>query len=149
MISVMLLWMALLAFLQLLFRWLKLGGVDWAEPQLRQLVLWLALLGGALAAAQDRHIRIDIVEHYLPDSLKRMLARIVNSASGIAAAYLALISIEFVESERAAGGTLDRILFGYSAPVWWSYLILPVGLALISACFLLKAASSAKREGSA
>ena len=130
-------WMVLLAFLQLLFRWMKISGIDWADVHLRQLVLWLALLGGSLAAAQNRHIRIDFAEHFLKGKAQLYSRHFINIVAAGLSGLLTWYSISFIQGERTAGNVLARIFFGWSLPLWMVELIIPVGFFLIAVFFLL------------
>ncbi len=134
--TVLFAWMVVLATMQLVFRWFNWGGLGWADLHLRYLVLWLALLGGILAATQDRHIRIDIVEHYLHGRVKITVARIVNIVAGMMTLFLTGYAIRFLLSEYESGTIVDNLIFGLSLPLWVLELVIPVGMALLSFFFI-------------
>jgi TRAP-type C4-dicarboxylate transport system permease small subunit len=129
-------WMILIAFIQLIFRWLNFGGMDWADVHLRQLVLWLALMGGALAAARNRHIRIDIAEHWLNGNTKSIVQCAINLVAAGVSGYLAVLSSIFLIGERKAGLTIERLIFSFRAPIWIIESIIPIGFFLIALFFL-------------
>jgi len=41
--------------------------VDWFEPFVRLLVLWLTFLGASLITKENKHIKIDLMGSLLPD----------------------------------------------------------------------------------
>jgi len=130
-------WMVLLALLQLLLRWTISQGIPWADLQLRQLVLWLALLGGVLAAAEGRHIRIDLIEHYLSKNTKAFIQRLISIISAICSGCLGYISFSFISSEKNADVMLDNVFFGVTTPIWIVELIIPISFWLMAIYFLV------------
>ncbi len=55
----------LLASTQIFLRNLFDTGLVWIDPLLRVMVLWLGLLGAAVAAREHKHIQIDILTRLL------------------------------------------------------------------------------------
>ena len=69
--------MVVLTFLQIVLRafhayghlqWANtlMGYLDWAEPLVRLLVLWVAVLGASLLTGENKHIKIDLMSELLP-----------------------------------------------------------------------------------
>ena len=133
------LWMVSLAFIQVVVRTFFDTGITWADVQLRQLVLLVALLGGMQAVLDDRHIRIDLVSHNLRGRLRGVVIRSVSAIAGIGAVYLSWISWGFVLSERSGGAVLRGVLFGYDMPQWLIVLTLPVSFLAMGAFFIMSA----------
>jgi len=71
-IAVLVLAMVLLAGAQILLRNLFDSGIEWADPLLRALVLWTAMLGALAAARDDKHIGLDLVTHFVHSRTKRV-----------------------------------------------------------------------------
>ena len=138
-VALLLGWMVLLALAQLILRWTLSTGIPWADLQLRQMVLWIGLLGGVLAAADNRHIRIDIVEHYLSPKVKAVVKRFTSLIAAAGSFYLGYLSIGFIRSEREAGVMLNRALFGLSLGQWIVEIVIPVGFWLMTIYFLASA----------
>jgi len=113
-------------------------GISWADPAARALVLWLALVGGFSASRRHKHIRIDLLNHYLGSGAKRL----VNAAVyAISAAICGLVSWHGWRLLRT------EIEFGEMAfanvPVWWVQSIIPIGFGAIAIVFLWHAVSIA------
>lgn len=104
--------MLLLACLQIVMRWTS-GGLIWADPLLRYLVLWCGLLGGLKATAAGKHIALDFTGFLVPLFLRPWVAFITDLFCTAAAGGLALASWLFLQSEMEFGGTA---LFGL--PSW-------------------------------
>jgi len=135
-VVILLLWMICLGMTTLLMRWMSLQPPVWLDLQLRQMVLWVGLLGGILAAANDRHIRIDILDHYLNESLKNKVKIIINSIAGIGSLFLSWLAVIFVNSEKSYGRQLEGFLFGLMISEWLTEMILPISFGLMSFYFL-------------
>ena len=78
-IGVLVLAMVLLADAQIVLRNLFDSGIDWADPLLRAMVLWTAMLGALAAARDDKHIGLDLVK---PVSSERTVDGAVDPALG-------------------------------------------------------------------
>jgi len=132
-------WMVVLAFSQVVLRWVFDRSLTWSGLQLQQLVLVVALLGGLIASVESRHIRIDLIEHYLHGKAKRGAQAAIACFSGAGALYLGYISIDFVRFERSTGSILRGFFFGLTIPNWYIELIIPVCFGLMALFFFASA----------
>ena len=76
--------MILLSSAQILLRNFFDSGIDWADPLLRLLVLWVGMQGAMLATHYDKHIRIDLVSRFIPEQYHRLsgfLTALVRTAA--------------------------------------------------------------------
>jgi TRAP-type C4-dicarboxylate transport system permease small subunit len=145
MVALLLGWMVLLAATQLILRWTASTSFPWADLQLRQLVLWIGLLGGVLAAADGRHIRIDLVEHYCNPQIKIVISRLIALLSAAGSLLLTYLSFGFIQGERNARVLLDGVFFGSTIGQWIAELIIPFGFSLMSLYFIFAAALPLKK----
>ena len=126
----------LLAVSQILLRNIWHSGISWADPLLRVLVLWIALLGALIASRNGNHIRIDLLPRYLPPRLRSACTRTGDLFAAAVCAVLAWHAVRFVHLEYLDGG----VLFA-SVPAWACALILPCGFAVMALRFLLSVLS--------
>lgn len=118
---------------QIVLRNLFDSGLYWADPLLRVLVLWLALMGAMIASREREHIRIDLLSHYLgarANTIANALAALCSAAVCFVAAWYGFL---FVADEREYG----EIAFA-QVPAWVCEAIIPVGLAIIGLRFLIE-----------
>jgi TRAP-type C4-dicarboxylate transport system permease small subunit len=94
-------------------------------------VLWICLLGAARAAAEDKHIHIDLLPRLLPEKLCVIIRIITNALSVIVCAILFYSSWEFVKNDRLAGDMAFA-----SIPLWWLELVFPFSFALMTIRFV-------------
>lgn len=127
--------MVLLPVVEMVLRRLFHVGISGSTVFVQHLVLFISMLGGALAAREGRLLSLAAVT-YLPDGL-RSAARLYGNAFGAAmSALLCSASAQFVLSRREAGETL-----AYGIPVWTLQAVLPLGFALIAGRLLLHASA--------
>ncbi|MFQ5914685.1 MAG: TRAP transporter small permease [Nitrospinota bacterium] len=115
------------SFSQVVLRNVFHTGLEGADVLLRHAVLWIALLGAALATRQFRHIRIDIFPRLIPPRFRRLAEGITSLACFWVSAALTWAAWTLVRLEREAGSVLVLGL-----PTWAAQVILPVGFLLIT-----------------
>jgi TRAP-type C4-dicarboxylate transport system permease small subunit len=131
--------MILVAFTQVVLRNLFSVGLVWADPLLRNGVLWLGFVGASLATRADKHIRIDLFGRYLKPAAARAVAVVTDLFMLAVCLLLADASRTFVLNEIEFQDTLVTI-GGFAVPSWWSQVILPIGFLLISLRIVLQMA---------
>jgi len=115
-----------------------MGSLDWAEPFVRLLVLWVTFLGASLVTGENKHIKIDLLTQMIPASWLPLLDVLLSLAGALVAALMLKASLFYVGSEMSFGGNLFL-----NVPNWIGELILPVGFLLICFRFLIRGLSSA------
>jgi TRAP-type C4-dicarboxylate transport system permease small subunit len=125
--------MILLACLQIALRTFFGGGLLWADPLLRYLVLWSGLLGAAMATSRGEHIALDLAGYLLPEKLQPLVQLACHLFSLITAGFLTWAAILFIQSEieYSGPGLLDIPTWGWNA-------IFPLAFSLITLrCLIL------------
>ena len=122
-----LLFMVLMAVLQIVLRNFFGTSLVWIEPFLQNAVLWIGLLGAMIASRRDEHIRIDIASQYLPQRFQRWLAVLVDLFTVGVCVLVAWHSVFFVYDEMQYGTA------GFAQiPSWVLQAIIPIGFTLIA-----------------
>ena len=132
--------MILLAAAQIFLRNVFDSGISWADPALRVLVLWVALLGAMVATRNGNHIHIDILSHVLPTRYRNLVHRVTDLFAGAVCLLLAWHGGRFVVYEWQDGS----LLFG-AVPAWACELIIPFGFAVMALRFLFGAPPAAEK----
>jgi TRAP-type C4-dicarboxylate transport system permease small subunit len=131
-LCLLLMMLILLACIQIGLRTFFSGGLLWADPLLRYLVLWCGMLGAVVATREKKHIAIDVVGYLAPEQLKPWIGFLLDLFSTLVAATLTWAAVTFVSNERLFGGS--PLL---NIPTWVWYLIFPITFTLITTHFLL------------
>ena len=121
----------LLAVTQIILRNFFNFGFSWAEPLLRMMVLWLGMFGALYATRMNRHINIDVINHYLQPSTKHLIQRAVHLFSAIVCLICCYFSIPFLLMEYKDGA----IAFA-NVPAWLAEGIIPLALFIMGMRFL-------------
>ena len=141
--------MVVLTFLQIMlrafhiyghFQWANtaMGYLDWAEPLVRLLVLWVAFLGASLITGENKHIKIDVMSELLPTRWLPYRELILSSACVVVSALMTKASWSYVRMEWSFGGSLFL-----GMPTWIGQVILPAGFFLMLCRFLLRGVGEA------
>jgi len=117
--------------LQILMRNLFESGLLWGGAFSSVLVLWIGLLGAMYAGRNNRHIRIDLISHYLPERLQHHVNRIANLSAAVICGIACWFSFLFVVEEFHYG----NMAFA-QVPVWLTMSIIPVVFFVLSFRFL-------------
>jgi len=117
------------------FQWanILMGHMDWSEPLVRLLVLWLTFLGASLITGENKHIKIDLFSTLLPLKWQHGREFILSLACVIVSGIMLKVSIDYIRLEMEFGG---NTFLGLSN--WIGQLILPMGFAFILFRFLLR-----------
>ncbi|MFV2055837.1 MAG: TRAP transporter small permease [Thiohalomonadales bacterium] len=131
-LALLLLAMIILAAGQIFLRNLFEFGFTWADPLLRILVLWLALLGALAASRENKHITIDVLTRYLNKKWYIITRSITAFFTAVVTAIIAYHATLFVLIEREAESKAFSNL-----PAWLFEIIIPIAFAIMSLRYLL------------
>jgi TRAP-type C4-dicarboxylate transport system permease small subunit len=122
--------MIVTAFLQIVLRNLFSTGLNWGDPLVRNLVLWVGFTGAALATKEGKHINIDIVSRWMPPLGKSLIEFLVQLFSFVICCFLTFAALKFIENEIQMG----NVAF-LEIPAWIPEIILPIIFGLMSLRF--------------
>lgn len=122
-----------LACIQIFLRTFVGGGLLWADPLLRYLVLWTGMTGAVVATREGKHIAVDVVTYLAPASARTWIRPAVNLFSLAVSVALTAAAVIFVRNEAAYGSS--PLL---SVPSWIWNLIFPLAFGMIACHFLVR-----------
>lgn len=132
----------LLAVTQIVMRIFFSSGFIWNDELQKLIVLWITLVASIAASRSDRHLRIDVVSHFVPERFARFPRLIVDGFAAGICALLAVQSWRYLELTREFG---DTVITEINLPAWWAYSILPFAFAVMSYRFLLASLTQLRR----
>jgi C4-dicarboxylate transporter DctQ subunit len=126
--------MVIFAFLQVVLRNFFDEGILWGDTLLRHLVLWIGFIGASLATRESKHINIDLFNRFLSERGKQVSYLISNLFSVFICIILTKAGWTFTLDEKMMGTTIFS-----DVPVWYFQIIIPIGFLLIAFRFLIHA----------
>lgn len=107
-------------------------GFEWADIMVRQMVLWLGFVGGALATHRGRHIAIDAARKLLPPRKGAALRAFTSLVAAGITTILVNAAVTFIKDEIDS----ETTVFG-DVPSWPFQLIIPVAFVAMTFHFLV------------
>jgi TRAP-type C4-dicarboxylate transport system permease small subunit len=129
-----------LASTQILLRNLFDFGFVWIDPMLRVLVLWLGLLGAAVATRNNRQISIDLLTRYLGERTNQLAQAAAEQVSAWTCLLIAAHGFNWVRLDF-----VDGLIAFAGIPAWLPEAVIPLSFGLIGLRYLLFSWSSARR----
>jgi tripartite ATP-independent transporter DctM subunit len=126
-LALALLGIAVLPVLEMVLRAAGAAGVPGSSAVVQHLVLVVGMIGGAVAAREDRMLALSTVDAFLKGRARAAAQVAAHAFAAGVAAWLAIAAWQFLQQEREAGGEL-----AWGVPLWVVQLALPVGFALVA-----------------
>jgi TRAP-type C4-dicarboxylate transport system permease small subunit len=127
--------MIVLSSLQILLRSVFDGGIAWADPMLRVLVLWVGLLGAVTASREGRQITVDVISRLLSGRVRAAVGAVTSLFTAGVSGVLAYHGTRFVASEHE----FASVAFS-GIPAWALESVIPFAFAAITLRYLGHAA---------
>lgn len=123
--------MAVLVFSNVVMRYAFNQSVIWVEEFTQYQMIWVAYLGAGLALREGRHVAVDMLQDFMPESLRRVTRWLL--ALAIAAFLLTL----FVLGLQIVAYTWEQETPVLGWPTGMAYLGVPLGAAAMLLHLLL------------
>jgi len=132
--------MMLLAVGQIVLRLFFSFGFVWADELIKLMVLWIALIASVAASRNNRHLKIDVLSHFVPEKYARVPRLVVGAFAVFICGLLAWQSYLYVQVSIEFE---DTVLV--DVPAWMAYGIMPLAFALMCYRFFLAFLSDARQ----
>ena len=109
-------------------------GITGASEFVQHLSLAIAMIGGAVAAREDRLLAISTLSQIVSPRWQYHLKIVANSLAAAVTCYLAFASIELITTEREAESAI-----AYGIKIWMVQLVIPCGFVAIASRILWQA----------
>jgi C4-dicarboxylate transporter, DctQ subunit len=129
----LLLLMILLAVAQIFLRNFLGIGILWSDILIRNLVLWVGLIGAMAASRKGDHIKIDLISRYLKTKSRWIISGITDFFTAVVCLIVVFYSLKFIKFEYYDG----IIAFG-RIPVWFCQAIIPFSFLVMSLRYFIR-----------
>ena len=114
-------------------------GISGSNAVVQHMTLIIGMLGGAVAARENRLLGLSTGSAFLKGRLKSGAALFSGAVAATISIFLGVASYQFVLTEREAGSIL-----AYSVPVWVIQSAMPIGFGLVAVRLLYHAGENWK-----
>ena len=125
--------MLLVAAAQVMAR--ELGvGLYWGDDLVRMSVLWVTMVGAVVAIGDNKHIRIDLIDRFLPPQALRGLHAVTYLITAAICATFGYFSLDMIAWDYADGTPgVGQV------PAWLFETVIPISAFVMALRFALKA----------
>jgi len=116
-------------------------ALPWADGLMRAMVLWLAMIAGVMAAGRLRHIRINLLDHWLSERFVNGFGRLADLITAFLCLAMTWYGLKMVRLELDFGAVAFL-----GVPVWLVQIIVPLGFGLMAARYLAMALAPQRPE---
>jgi TRAP-type C4-dicarboxylate transport system permease small subunit len=135
--------MAIVAFLNVISRYLLKYSLAFTEELLISLFVWLTLLGAAVAFREGLHLGFSFITDRLPEKIRKFLLWLSAFLGALLFLFLIYFSIHQVREEIVLKITSS----GIGVPQWWYTIGMPVWSILVIVRIFQGAYRSGKKFG--
>jgi C4-dicarboxylate transporter DctQ subunit len=120
-----------LVFANVVLRYVFNYALSWGDEVITYSLLWLVFLGGGVAARRGAHISMEAVLTLLSARMQRRNAVLVNVVCAGLSAVVGYLGWRLAVAVRG----LDQMGAASGVPMFWVYLAIPAGCALMTLGF--------------
>jgi TRAP-type C4-dicarboxylate transport system permease small subunit len=135
-LAILVLLLVVLAGGQIVLRDFFHTGLGFADPLMRQLVLWTGMLGALAAVRDEKHIALDVLQRFLSPLVQRIARILTFGFAAAICATLARCSYVMLSVDYASASPSSAFA---SLPAWIPEIILPTAFGLMAVRFVLRA----------
>ena len=141
-VALMIAIMAIVNFLQVVFRYVIEGSLPWSEELLRFLFVWTTFLGAGIGVRKGAHLGLTIIVNHLPPKLKKFVVFINYLICIVFSAIIGMLGLSIVSMQAEFNVRSSAMVL----PMYWISLAIPVSFALIILHFATLAMGYEDRE---
>ncbi len=126
-VAIMIAIMAIVNFLQVVFRYVIQGSLPWSEELLRFLFVWTTFLGASIGVRKGAHLGLSALVDLLPRGPRKIINLIVFAICAgfcglIAALGYSVVAMQIAYNVRSSAMAI---------PMWWGTIIIPISFIIM------------------
>lgn len=138
--SILLISTSVLVFTQVILRKFFNYSIYWSEEISLLMIVWFIFIGCSVAARENAHISMEILDNILPNKGKKITNIIINLINMIFCTILLYAGIGMVNNAIQ----LNSMATSIPIPLWVAYASVPFGMGLMLIQYIFKLVDSIK-----
>ncbi|MCH9687843.1 MAG: TRAP transporter small permease [Deltaproteobacteria bacterium] len=125
------------------------NGLIWSQPLALVLTLWVGFVGASMCTYENRHLRVEAAQRFLPDKIKPFVGFLSGLATTVVCLGLLWVSMRYVGfsyDQYVATEHQGGLVQGMSMPKYIGFMALPLSFGLMSIRFFVKGLAAARGE---
>ena len=114
--------------MQVFNRYVLGSSLVWSEELGRYLFIWSVYVGCGYAMRENRHLRVTALAHFSGPALRRALDAFAQVATLVFCGFALVWGVRMIGFLQGTGQQAPAL----EVPIWWVFLALPVGMALMA-----------------
>lgn len=118
------------------------NGLIWSQPLALVLTLWVGFIGASMCTYENRHLRVEAVQRFLPEKLRPAIGFASGLLTALVCAGMLWVSMRYVKfhyEDFVATGGKGGLFNGMDLPKYQGFAALPIAFGLMTVRFFVKA----------
>lgn len=118
------------------------NGLVWSQPMALVLTLWVGFVGASMCTYENRHLRVEAVQRFLPDKIRPaigFLSGLLTTFVCFALVWVSLRYVRFNYQEYVSTEGQGGLFTGMDVPKYLGFSALPVAFGFMTIRFFVKA----------
>lgn len=120
--------MAVVVFIQVIFRFVVKASLPWSEETSRYLLVWITFLGASAGVKTGAHVGVEAVTLMLPYKLRKMVNLLGIAICVFFSVAVCVFSLGIISTQVE----MAQVSPAMQIPMWIPYLAIPVGMILMT-----------------
>lgn len=118
------------------------NGLVWSQPMALVLTLWVGFVGASMCTYENRHLRVEAVQRFLPDKIRPtvgFLSGLLTTMVCFALVWVSLRYVRFNYQEYVSTEGQGGLFTGMDVPKYLGFAALPIAFGFMTIRFFVKA----------
>jgi len=125
------------------------NGLIWSQTLALILTLWVGFVGASMCTYENRHLRVEAVQRFLPEKVRPAVAFASGLLTTLVCLVLLWLSVRYVRfnyQEYVATDGKGGLFMGMDVPKYLGFAALPIAFAFMAIRFAVKAIAALRGE---
>lgn len=134
--------MAVVVFIQVIFRFVVKASLPWSEETSRYLLVWITFLGAAAGVKTGAHVGVEAVTLMLPAKIRKIVNLLGIAICIFFCVSVCIFSFGIISTQMQ----MTQVSPAMQIPMWIPYAAIPVGMVLMTIRYIQVALKIMKNQ---